>query len=78
MWCKEHPEKWTSKRRPVLAEIINGAVPAKRQRELKTYGGCIGYNAYLYDRKKAVLSSTTVIVITNSSVSRFLLGANNY
>jgi cell division septation protein DedD len=47
VWCKEHAEKWTPKRGPVLAEIVNGAVPAKCQRQSKTYGGCIGCNAYL-------------------------------
>jgi hypothetical protein len=48
IWCKEHSKEWKSKRiRPILAEIVNKTGPAKRQRESKTYGGCVAYNAYL-------------------------------
>ena len=41
IWCKKHTEKWEPKRaRPILGEIVNGAAPAQRQRQSKTYGGC--------------------------------------
>ncbi len=48
VWCKEHRNKWESKRiRSPLAEIANGVAPAKRQRQSKTYGGCTDCTAYL-------------------------------
>jgi hypothetical protein len=48
VWCKEHAQEWKSKRvRPALAEIVNGAGPAQRQRQSKTYGGCEACSACL-------------------------------
>ena len=47
IWCKKHTEKWEPKRaRPILGEIVNGAAPAQRQRQSKTYGGCTTCSAY--------------------------------
>jgi hypothetical protein len=48
VWCKEHGEKFKTNRiRPILAEIVNGATSAGRQRPPRSYGGCIGCNVHL-------------------------------
>jgi Transposase IS4 len=45
LWCKKYTEKWEPKRtRPILGEIVNGAVngaiSTQPQRQSRTYGGC--------------------------------------
>jgi hypothetical protein len=40
VWCKEHAEEWAPKRRPVLAELVNGERICKRIRQLKGSWGC--------------------------------------
>ena len=51
VWCKEHVDEWKPKRaQPVLAETVNREAPTKRQRQSRTYGGCIDCTVYLCKR----------------------------